>query len=238
MRKQKTKVPNQPKKESQERVPATTKKNTAQIAQQRQEEILKVASELFLQYGYKKTSLQMIIERTGGSFATIYKFFKNKEDLFQKVIESNHRNFIETLRAISIQNIDLCLNTEKYFYNIGLCLIDEMLKKNNIALVRLTIIEAYNNPNLVKIFHQSVADVNQFFFKGIESYNKIHHLEIDKSVIEEYSRLLVRLIIEPYFLYPLLDPDYQPPKKQEIKSSLKSAIEIFMLYLKNNKEIR
>ena len=59
-----------------------------------------------------------------------------------------------------------------------------------------------------------------------------------KNEIEEYARLLVRLIVEPYFLYPLLDPDYKPPKKQEIKSSLKSAIEIFMLYLKNNKETK
>lgn len=100
-----------------------------QKIQQRQEEILKIASELFLKYGYKKTSLQMIIERTGGSFATIYKFFNNKEDLFQKVIESNHKNFIETLKEIFVQNVDSHLNVEKYFYNIGLCLIEEMLKK-------------------------------------------------------------------------------------------------------------
>ena len=237
LKKQKDKI-NPLIKESLEGNLSIPKERVMQKIQQRQEEILKIASELFLKYGYKKTSLQMIIERTGGSFATIYKFFNNKEDLFQKVIESNHKDFIETLKEIFVQNVDSHLNVEKYFYNIGLCLIEEMLKKNNIALLRLTIIEAHKSPNLIKAFHQSAADVNHFFAKGIEYYNDKHHLDIEKNKIEEYARLLVRLIIEPYFLYPLLDPDYKPPKKQEIKSSLKSAIEIFMLYLENNKETK
>ncbi|WP_297809632.1 TetR/AcrR family transcriptional regulator [uncultured Helicobacter sp.] len=207
-----------------------------QTMQQKQEKILKVASELFLKYGYQKTNLQMIIQQTGGSFATIYKFFETKENLFEKVIESNQKEFVKTLNEIFVQSIDSNLNIEKYFYNIGLCLVYEILKGNNIAWMRLMIIEAYNNPNLVKIFNSSANEIHYFFTQGIEYYNNKYNLEIQKNKIEEYSRLLVRLIIEPYFLFPLLDSNYKPPKREEIKSNLKTAIKIFILYLKNNKE--
>ncbi len=215
----------------------TSTKAKMQINQQKQKEILKVANELFLKYGYKRTSLQMIVRQTGGSLATIYKIFGNKENLFQEVIKSDSEIFIETLNKIFIQNIDSNLNLEKYFYNFGQCLIREMLSAKNIAFMRLMILEGYNNPKFVKVFSQCGDEISHFVIRGIEYYNKKQNLEIGEKEIEGCAKLFIHLIIEPYWLHPLIDSDYQPPPNAVIEHTLMRAIKFFMLYLKTYKEI-
>jgi AcrR family transcriptional regulator len=57
--------------------------------------MLQVATELFLKDGYEQTSIDAILERSGGSKATLYAYFPTKEDLFRavidQVVESNHQ---------------------------------------------------------------------------------------------------------------------------------------------------
>ena len=49
----------------------------------KRQEIIQVASELFEQQGFDRTSMSMIADRLGGSKATLYGYFKSKEELFQ-----------------------------------------------------------------------------------------------------------------------------------------------------------
>ncbi|WP_176026829.1 TetR/AcrR family transcriptional regulator, partial [Brucella intermedia] len=48
----------------------------------RRKTILRAAAELFFEQGYATTSIDAIIERTGGSKRTIYSEFGSKEGLF------------------------------------------------------------------------------------------------------------------------------------------------------------
>ena len=50
---------------------------------EKRQEIVRVASELFEQYGFDRTSMSMIADRLGGSKATLYGYFKSKEELFR-----------------------------------------------------------------------------------------------------------------------------------------------------------
>ncbi|WP_416863968.1 TetR/AcrR family transcriptional regulator [Helicobacter ganmani] len=209
-----------------------------QIMQQKQIKILKVATELFLKYGYKKTSLQMIVAQTGGSFATIYNIFGNKEYLFSKVMEFNGRDLIESLNKIYVQSMNFNLKVEKYFYDIGLHLIREILDIKNISFMRLMLLECYDNPKFATIFNQTSNVLNLFFVKGIEAYKDEMNLDIDQKEVEECARILIHLVIEPYWMYSLMDSNYQTPKESEIEYALKRAIKIFMLYLKHYKEIK
>ncbi|MDE7175245.1 MAG: TetR/AcrR family transcriptional regulator [Helicobacter sp.] len=225
------------KKESQG-VLTKTNKIQMQMMQQKQTKILKVATDLFLKYGYQKTSLQMIVRQTGGSFATIYNIFGSKEDLFSKVMELNGGDLIESLNEIYVQSMDSNLEVEKYFYNIGLHLIRETLDIKNIAFMRLMLLECYDNPKFATIFNQTSNVLSCFFIKGIEAYKDKMRLDIDKKEMEECARILIHLVIEPYWMYSLMDSNYQAPKDSEIEYALKRAIKIFMLYLKHYKEIK
>ena len=52
------------------------------------ERILAAATELFLRNGYGATSIDSIVECSGGSKATIYSYFPTKDDLFRAVVDA------------------------------------------------------------------------------------------------------------------------------------------------------
>lgn len=54
---------------------------------QRRARILKAATALFLETGYSGTSIDAIVEQSGGSKATLYSYFSTKEVLFRAVID-------------------------------------------------------------------------------------------------------------------------------------------------------
>ena len=59
--------------------------------------ILSSAKELFIQYGYKKTTIRQIVEKSGVLTGSIYYFFKNKEDIFQALILSLLRQCVNLI---------------------------------------------------------------------------------------------------------------------------------------------
>ena len=50
-------------------------------------EIVRIASELFDEIGYDRTSMATISERLGGSKATLYGYFSSKEELLRAVLQ-------------------------------------------------------------------------------------------------------------------------------------------------------
>jgi AcrR family transcriptional regulator len=50
--------------------------------------IIKAASDAFIEFGYEKTSMSTIAERLGGSKATLYSYFKSKEELLLAVLDN------------------------------------------------------------------------------------------------------------------------------------------------------
>jgi AcrR family transcriptional regulator len=56
----------------------------------KRESIIRAASEQFKQYGYRKTSMDDISKRLGISRASLYSYFKNKDEIFRSVSLSIH----------------------------------------------------------------------------------------------------------------------------------------------------
>ena len=54
--------------------------------EEKRRESVDVASELFEEHGFERTSMSMISERLGGSKATLSGYFKSKEDLLRAVL--------------------------------------------------------------------------------------------------------------------------------------------------------
>ena len=54
--------------------------------EEKREEIIRIAAELFQENGFERTSMSTISERLGGSKATLYGYFKSKEDLLLAVV--------------------------------------------------------------------------------------------------------------------------------------------------------
>jgi AcrR family transcriptional regulator len=54
----------------------------------RRQAILEAATELFKEMGYERASMSELAKRFGGSKATLYGYFRSKEELFVAVVES------------------------------------------------------------------------------------------------------------------------------------------------------
>ena len=52
----------------------------------KKQEILKAASECFARFGYEKTTLDDIGKMVGLNKASLYYYYKNKEDIFAEVV--------------------------------------------------------------------------------------------------------------------------------------------------------
>ncbi|MEO1054700.1 MAG: TetR/AcrR family transcriptional regulator [Bacteroidota bacterium] len=65
--------------------------------------ILKTATNLFIEKGYEKTSMRNIAEAIEYSPATIYLYFKDKNELFYALSEEGFRKFFSYLGQVSDQ---------------------------------------------------------------------------------------------------------------------------------------
>lgn len=70
---------------------------------QKRNKIIEVATKLFLEQGYKATSLDQIVGICGGSKQTLYRYFDNKEGLFIAVLDHNVKNHFEFVSHLSEQ---------------------------------------------------------------------------------------------------------------------------------------
>ena len=55
--------------------------------EEKRDEIVRIATELFQKHGYDRCSMAALSERLGGSKATLYGYFPSKEDLLRAVIQ-------------------------------------------------------------------------------------------------------------------------------------------------------
>lgn len=64
---------------------------------ERMHEIVNAALELFLEHGYEKTSVSMIVERVGVAQGLFYYYFKSKEEVFQAAMQYHTDDFAQKL---------------------------------------------------------------------------------------------------------------------------------------------
>ena len=50
--------------------------------------ILNVTKGLLVKYGYKKTTIRLIVQHSGVLIGSIYYIFRNKEEIFQSILMS------------------------------------------------------------------------------------------------------------------------------------------------------
>ena len=120
---------------------------------QRRDAILASARALFVEQGYQRTTLGQVVLRAGGSLATIYKLFGNKEGLFEAVIEDKMLPATAIMRELA--ETDDC--PERVLRRIGEALYQRFLSPEDIALTRLVIARSVEDPGFAKRFFETKA---------------------------------------------------------------------------------
>lgn len=66
-----------------------------------QNAILKAATEEFLKYGFKKSSMRRMAENAGTRMSNFYNYFKNKDELFSYIVKDQYNLMQNTIRPLA-----------------------------------------------------------------------------------------------------------------------------------------
>lgn len=122
------------------------------VSSKKRRNIIDAALSTFLEFGYGETSIDEIVKRAGGSKATVYSHFKNKEDLFTTVVD-------ELVKTTPVSNElnpdDPPEETLLAFANSRLIMI---FRSQLSALRRLLIGEAARFPKIARMYYTHGPD--------------------------------------------------------------------------------
>jgi AcrR family transcriptional regulator len=100
------------------------------------------AAELFLERGYDGVSIDELIREVGGSKASVYSFYGDKDGLFTLVMDETIRNLVAPLMALNLEGLSLRQGLETF----ATTLLSVLLQPRHLAFQRLVITEALRHP--------------------------------------------------------------------------------------------
>lgn len=108
------------------------------------------ARALFVEQGFENTTLGAIVARSGGSLATIYKLFGNKEGLLQAVIfesPNSGESIIATAEAAGGSPAEI-------LRRVGAGLQEHLLEAETISLVRIVVARSMADRDFAQLFFE------------------------------------------------------------------------------------
>ncbi|HEX4219507.1 MAG TPA: TetR/AcrR family transcriptional regulator [Acidimicrobiales bacterium] len=145
--------------------------------------IIDTATMLFLRDGYRSTSMDQIAAEAAVSKQTVYKQFKDKEQLFREIVlgvTANSEAIIADMTsALRTSEIDSIADLRTVLTDLACSYIDGVLRPNVLSLRRLIIAEAERFPDLARTyFEQAPARAIDIIADALLSYEKRGLLEL------------------------------------------------------------
>ena len=100
-----------------------------------------------MQVGYDNTSIDAILERSGGSKATLYNYFPTKEDLFRAVVDSLVMN-------TEYPSLDTAADVRTTLIHFAVDRVNAIFSAQHRAVLRLVIAERDRFPDLAETYYR------------------------------------------------------------------------------------
>lgn len=123
---------------------------------------------MFLEHGYEAASVNDVVRLAGGSLATLYAQFGNKEGLFLAVMQEQYERFARDMRPpVNLAGLPL----EDALHAVGEHFLRRLLQRDNVAFFRVMVSEGRKLP----------AHMRQYLTDGGAN-----------QVVEELAQLLIQ----------------------------------------------
>ena len=180
----------------------------------RQDEILNAALELFDEMEYEAITLRMISDRTSLSRTTMYTYYKTKEEIFLDVIKREYLHWIDKL--------DTAFDSQESFNRQEYCKIITNTLYDNANLMRLfsiqqTIIEKNSSLEQLTSFKQETIGLFSTLEKGIRK-------TFSNASAESINLFEVHLMVYVLGYYPNTHP-----LQKQIQSMANAGMELPLL---------
>lgn len=191
------------------------------IRDQRRDRIIQAARAVFFETGYASASMSMIAQRLGGSKATLYAYFKNKEDLFAAIVAE---------QCCQVQDaLDDEFNDEdvrQSLTNIGMKLMGLLMSDSSIRMLQLLIEEGPRSPELSRLFMEAGPQRGEQrmaeFFADAQARGRLD-IPDPMTAAKQFSSL-VKGNLHFKRTLGLIDD----PAPERIRQEVEDAVEMFM----------
>jgi len=112
----------------------------------RRSNYLEIALELFLEHGFNGVSMDQLVERAGGSKATLYRYFDSKEQLFEAIIDDLSDRTAPPAAGGDLGDLEL----EDGLRALGRATAAAALNEPVVGILRLALGEYARFPNLAR----------------------------------------------------------------------------------------
>lgn len=163
----------------------------------RRQAILSAAYELFREKGFEKTSVAEINGRAGGSKATIYSYFRSKEEIFVECMFSLAERYLEEpLGKLQgpAENTDLALQA------FGESFLRLVCSPEMVSLRRLMVAEA-ERAGIGKLFYEKLEQLRQ---KVAAFISKAMTAGVLRAGDADLAAIQLRALLEAELFEPLL----------------------------------
>ncbi len=186
---------------------------------ERLEHLLDIATEVFLEQGYKNAKVEEIANRAGASKSTLYVRYPTKADLFAAIVTRKTRALQESFAEILVPGKPL----EKALEDFGRGLLRAMSHPEKRALYRVFVAESSHFPQLARKFW----DVGpKRSMEMLRDYLRSHP-EFKGQHPDYAAEVFWQLCCGQSILKAQLYKNYLIPQKA-IDASVKEAVRIFL----------
>ena len=188
-------------------------------------EILKTALKLFSEKGFHNVSMQEIAHKAEFAVGTLYNFFKDKEDLYNALIEEKFEIFGKILNKAIDSDGDELTRIRNYIVSKG------QVFSENVPLIKIFLSESQGARKHFKVGLDS--DLRVRYEQFINKLAKVFESGIRKKMFIDY--------FQPYYLAVLLDNItnsflhlwLEDPEKHSYTNQVDSILRMFLREQRN-----
>lgn len=188
---------------------------------ERRQALLEAARDVFLERGYANATIDSVVERAGGSKATVYALFENKEGLFAALVAEA----AEELSSL-VQSYPLDGSIEDDLRDFGRHYLEILTRPDRLALFRLVLGECGRVPEVGEIFFRTGPQA--IFRRVVEMLRSAAARgQIDISDAEAMAHFFIDALRGHIHMEVLLNPTRRPTPK-EIERHVDFVVEKFL----------
>lgn len=188
----------------------------------KRDEILRVAGDLFIAQGFRRVSIDQIVEAVPISKPTLYAHFKDKSELFLAVIARRCERLMGEMKA-TIASGD---TAEETLYSIGYRFLEMVLTKQSIQMHRILTAEIDAFPEVAKLFYHSGP---QQMHRLLADYLILQHQQKKLRVPDpELAADMFLSMIKGYIHLKCLLGIAKNPSKKQMRERVEYAVDFFL----------
>jgi TetR/AcrR family transcriptional repressor of mexJK operon len=184
--------------------------------------ILRVAGDLFVAHGFRKVSIDQIVEAVPISRPTLYAHFKDKRALYSAVINARCGALLADMR----ETVKAGRSVEQTLFDIGYQFLGMVLSEPALQMHRTLAAEVAEFPEVAKLFYYSGPDqMHRFLSDYLAKQHKKKTLRVRDA---DLSADMFLSSIKGYIHLQRLLGIAAPLTKKQMKSRVEYALDIFL----------